>query len=341
MVASLAALLVALTAIAPPIPVSPPLPTPSQLKDLIEKEVAEPLPTVVPGGTIAAADAERLLDRVAFIGASATAGFGVISTDPEAKSPVVPVSFAACFRGICTRPIETYDLGSSFFFANPGGTGRSALERALDRRATLVVGVDFLFWYVYGADDGRGGRLENEAARLDKLELGLAQLDRIPKETPIVLGDLPNMESAVGKMLSRSQMPAAETIAKANTRIAAWAEARGNVILFPLADLVTDLKAGKSITVGGVEFVPTAGRLIQSDDLHPTFRGSLAMGFLLAEKLKSHYGDALGLVYPSDEVIAAQRARDAARQDLDQRAGRGEQPTPQSPPVKRDPVSPN
>jgi hypothetical protein len=143
-----------------------------------------------------------------------------------------------------------------------------------------------------------------------------------------VLGDLPNMESAVGKMLSRSQMPAPATIAKANERIAAWAEARGNVILFPLATLVEDLKAGRTIVAGGVEFVPTAGRLIQSDDLHPTFRGSLAMGFLLADRLKAHYGDAIGLVTPPDESAAAERARAAARETLDRRAGRPAEAAP-------------
>jgi hypothetical protein len=288
----------------------------------------EPPVAAAPPAASAERDDSHLLDRIAFIGASATAGFGVIARDPEARLPVVPVSFAACFRGICARPVETHDLGTSFFFANPGGNGRSAVERALAKRPTLVVGVDFLFWYVYGADDGRGGSLPDEAARLTKLEVGLAELDRIPKETPLVLGDLPNMESAVGKMLSRSQMPAPATIAKANERIAAWAEARGNVILFPLATLVEDLKAGRTIVAGGVEFVPTAGRLIQSDDLHPTFRGSLAMGFLLADRLKAHYGDAIGLVTPPDESAAAERARAAAREALDRRAGRPAETAP-------------
>ena len=261
-----------------------------------------------------------VLTRVAFIGASATAGFGVVAKDPEEKLPLVPVPLAASFEGVVAKPIATYDLGSSFFFMDPGGTGRKEVDKALGHDATLVVATDFLFWYVYGADDGRGGPLRSEAARLDKLELGLAELDRFPAGTPIIVGDIPDMHRAVGKMISSTQMPKAETLAKANERIRAWAKGREQVLVFPLAATVDDLNAGKTIEVGGQRFEPGKGRLIQSDELHPTFRGSVAVAFAIAQDLKAACGERFDASLAKDESTAVEAARKAARGILDARA---------------------
>ena len=68
------------------------------------------------------------------------------------------------------------------------------------------------------------------------LERGLAQLNRIVDAgVPLVVGDVPDMSLAVGKMLSKAQMPKLETITLANERIRAWAKDKPRVAILPLA----------------------------------------------------------------------------------------------------------
>lgn len=283
---------------------------------------APPAPT--PAAAPAAQETRKLLDQVVFVGASATAGFGVIITDPDGKQRSAPLPLAAGFAGAVTSfgdEVTPRNFGSSLFFLSPGVTGAAQIDRALELKPTLIVAVDFLFWYGYGNDDGAAGTLKSESARLEKLELGFRQLERIDASVPIVVGDLPNMSAAVGKMLSESQMPELKTLDAINAKIREWAGKHGNVVLFPLSDLVSRLKTGDTISMAGIEFKKEGGRLLQSDELHPTARGSIAMSLRIAELLNERLGKAAAIELVKDETTAQRRAHAAALRVLAKRGG--------------------
>ncbi|MFO0827251.1 MAG: hypothetical protein U0572_03790 [Phycisphaerales bacterium] len=270
----------------------------------------------------ASSPAKSALETVAFVGASATAGFGVVAKVENHSPSVVAVPFAASFAAVVSSPIAAYDLGSPFFFMSPGSTGRSLVDRAIEKKPTLVVGIDFLFWYVYGDDDGHGGPLRHELDRLKKLELGFRELERFDPSVPIVVGDIPDMSRAVGKMISRTQLPQPDTQKQANDRIRAWVTKRGNAIVFPLAQLVDELKGDQPIVACGVTFANDKGKLIQSDDLHPTLRGSLALAMKLADLMVDGRIADKSALAPTDEAAAAKRQSEAAAKLHELRSGR-------------------
>jgi len=269
--------------------------------------------------------AVRVLDRVVAIGASATAGFGVVAADrsrPELGS--FPVPLAAAIGGSFDPAVTTVDLGSGFFFLDPSIVGSRAVDKAIEAKPTCVVAVDFLFWFLYGGDDGKGGRLASEAARLDKLELGLALLDRIPAEIPLVVGDMPDMRDAVGKILSPSQVPTPEILAKANERVLAWISARPNAFRFRLADTTARLARGEPVPVAGVKVEPRPNApLLQPDRLHPTFRGTVTLGLQVADTLATAFGPPVVDRVVRDETLVAARTRAVAgEQEAERRTAR-------------------
>ncbi|MBL9147222.1 MAG: SGNH/GDSL hydrolase family protein [Phycisphaerae bacterium] len=284
---------------------------------------AGPGPRAQPDATkaVAVAEAPSLLSNVWFIGASATAGFGVVTQVENHAPSVLSVPLAASFAGATTTPVRVHDLGSPFFFMSPGRTGRTQVDRALDQKASLIVGVDFLFWYVYGTESAGGERMLDESARLRNLETGLSQLDRFDAATPMVIGDLPDMHRAVGKMLSRAQMPKPETLTKANERIREWASNRKRTAVVSLAEIVPALNGKQPILAGGITFDPTKGALIQSDELHPTFRGSLALGLRVADAINASLAKEKPVAIAADEPTVESATKTAAAQIFAERAG--------------------
>jgi hypothetical protein len=121
--------------------------------------------------------------------------------------------------------------------------------------------------------------VRDESQRIATLERGLALLERFDaRGIPVVVGDIPDMSPAVGRMLSRAQMPEADTIGRANARIREWARERPRVAVMPLARLVEDLRSGTPFTAGRRSWSETTdGPLIQRDQLHPTFAGTVAL----------------------------------------------------------------
>ncbi|MSR28386.1 MAG: hypothetical protein EXS03_02275 [Phycisphaerales bacterium] len=234
----------------------------------------------------------HLYDRIAVVGASASDGFGVVIRWDISEANPHPVAIHlnlttvlrhAARAGLpanegAPRPI-IHHYASGLFFASPGTVGRSEVDRALKSKPTLVIALDYLFWWVYGTVDGSGQPMADEAARLANLELGLSQLDRVLAEgTPIIIGDLPNMKDAIGKMLSAAQVPSPETLVKANERIGAWVSTRPGVRMVPLAAILASLKRGETVTLGGSQWDPAkCGAMLQGDQLHPTFCGTVAL----------------------------------------------------------------
>lgn len=170
---------------------------------------------------------------------------------------------------------------------------------------------------------------------MDKLELGLALLDRIPPAVPVLVGDLPDMREAVGKILSPSQVPTPETLAKANERVLAWIARRPNAFHFRLADTTTRLAHGEPVTVAGVKVEPRPNApLLQPDRLHPTFRGTVTLGLQVADTLAAAFGPQVGRRIVRDETIAAVRTRTVAgEREAERRAERKTRPRPPERPV--------
>ncbi len=247
----------------------------------------------------ATADANKPL-RVAVIGASASAGFGCVHRERRDDG-----EYAASFRLIdmvrlaCPElSLVTSDLSSGFFFMAPVRNGEKAAARAREFKPDCVVALDFLFWYCYGDDAPEGGRLKDEAERLAKLELGLKQLEAF--EVPVLVGDLPDMSPAVGKMLSVAQMPSAETLRKANARFVEWAAGRSNIRVVPLARMQRQLMEENALDIGGARLEPAKDApLLQRDALHPAPLGMAGLACAVAVEIK-------------EAVSAADRSKAAA-----------------------------
>jgi hypothetical protein len=215
-----------------------------------------------------------LTRRVLAIGASATAGFGTRADLARA--------FQACLP---ERSEFSSGLGSPWFFLRPLSAGSEQVQSALAAEPTLVLALDFLFWFGYGALDAQGAPLANEDDRLALLERGLALLE--PVRCPLVLGDFPDMSAAVGKMLLPVQMPELATLARLNTRLSAWAAERPHVRIVPLAELLGALARGEELRIGALEYgADEAAALLQRDRLHPTREGLLALALLALESLR-------------------------------------------------------
>lgn len=226
--------------------------------------------------------AATLYARVHVMGASASAGFGVrppAGRSGAARAEAMTIARIADLARLGDGEVTGDATG--LFFANPVAVGTAQVDALLaaDPRPTVVFADDFLFWFTYGALDAERRPIKDESQRLALLERGLAQLDRVVDAgIPLVVGDVPNMSGAVGRMLSKAQMPQEATLAAANARIQAWAAPKPRVAVMPLARLVEDLRDGRPFAAGRRTWSEADdGALIQRDRLHPTFAGSVAM----------------------------------------------------------------
>jgi hypothetical protein len=206
-----------------------------------------------------AAPPERAFERVAVMGASMSAGFAL---DVEVGRLVSMAEVVD--RALTVEHAPVAGAADVFFFMRPREVGKELAEKALAARPTLVVGLDFLFWYGYGF-------FRTDEERLESLEAGLAELARV--DCPLVLGDLPDMSESIGKMLRADQVPKPACLARLNARIAEWARARG-ATLVPLAATLDGLRQGGVVRSGVRTYAGQAARaLLQPDRLHPTLEG--------------------------------------------------------------------
>ncbi len=229
-----------------------------------------------------------LFDRVVLIGASATAGYGAYAP-VEVNGEVIrrPINMAHIVDAALPGAHEPIRSHASFlFFTRPHTFGPAFVRQAREADPTLVIAVDFLFWYGYGIVGGA----DQTQARLDLLERGLALVDSI--EAPVVVGDFPDMSKAVGFMLTARQMPSPDALEALNDRLYDWAGQRDNVVVMPLAEFTRDLTSGAIDRIGPYAWPPEARRdVLQPDHLHPTLDGLIATVQSVTESLAAHYGD--------------------------------------------------
>ncbi|HAW95720.1 MAG TPA: hypothetical protein DCX60_05540 [Phycisphaerales bacterium] len=230
--------------------------------------------------------------RLAVIGASASAGFGiVVEIENEAATPddpTVPRTVKRMIRLIDLidaadqqdRIIE-FDLSSHMFFTRPFEYGRSSVDRTLSWKPDVVFAVDFLFWYVFGN--------RPEETRLDSLREGLAELERLAKTgVSLVVGTVPDLEGIKSPMISEEQIARSETVTEANRRIKNWAKTHPNVMVAPIFELSRTLNEGGPIRIGRHQWDPDRDglELIAPDKLHPTYEGLICIAQAIDVELR-------------------------------------------------------
>jgi hypothetical protein len=211
--------------------------------------------------------------RTVVVGASASAGF--TSSSPLGSPDLRLNHYLDATLVSAHEPVT--NLASVAFFLQPDASGETQVARALQAQPTMIVGLDFLFWFCYG----QGGE---EGARLRHLDQGLKLLE--PVHCLLVLGDIPDASGASRQMLSASMIPSAQEIAAANRRLSEWAAARKNVIIVPLSKLMKAVATDQSFTVHGYTLPAGQTRaLLQSDGLHPSASGCAMLAVAIMDAL--------------------------------------------------------
>jgi hypothetical protein len=198
--------------------------------------------------------------RTAVVGASLSAGF--------CSRPL-----AVKMRAIAPEGAEVLDATDMFLFSSPYSLGAAQIDRTVAFRPTLVLALDYLFWFAYYGRD---------------LSVGLRELERI--DVPLVVGDVPWMGRAAEWMLSPSGVPSRTELRELNIRIRIWASERPNVTVVPVARWVDELYAGAPSKVPWRVGL-AAGALLCPDGLHPNDDGA---DFVLARALDQAEGAAKG-----------------------------------------------
>lgn len=273
-----------------------------------------------------AGDRPATLDRVVIIGASASDGFGAGVTVSHQGTTVKE---GTTLRDVIDlsmdeNPAVLVSYATRSMFLSPHSIGRDEVRHAIRERPTLLVAIDFLFWYLYGWEGADGAAFQSEEDRLASLEHGLAALDEVLRTTEavVVVGDIPDLTQAHSTMLSVSQLPAVATIDAANARIAGWANTwrteRGRIVaVVPIHELSAAARAGTPTTFGGVAWTPeTDGALIQEDRLHPSFEGLAATWARVLESARDA-GARVGTAFSHDPRVHRDAICDRLRTDIE------------------------
>jgi hypothetical protein len=216
--------------------------------------------------------------RVVMIGASATAGF--TESEPLGGPTTPQYRLSRYVEAALLAPHEpVQNLASAMFFIQPDTSGRYQIDETLKARPTLVIGIDFLFWFCYG--DGPTG-----ADRLRRFEQGLALLEAV--QCPLVIGDLPDASGAAERMLPKEQVPTARTLTAANRRLKDWAANRKQVVIVSLSGFMRSASANQALTIHGYALAEGKTRvLLQDDRLHPSPPGCAVLTLAILDSFKS------------------------------------------------------
>ncbi|MEE9125692.1 MAG: hypothetical protein V3U11_00990, partial [Planctomycetota bacterium] len=212
----------------------------------------------------AKAKAKSPWESVVVLGASASAGF-----NPTTFSN--GVSVAQALDELIKEEHKVTDASDFMFFVSPSRTGAKLIKKAEAAKPSLVVALDFLFWYAYGK--------KPTEQRFKDLDAGFKLLERF--DCPIVITRLPDMSPAIGKMLSAEQVPAKDVLGKLNKSLEAWSKKQKNIVVAPLVKFLDDARDGKAIKIGQAEWPKGSKKLLlHADELHPTTEGVVALAYL-------------------------------------------------------------
>ncbi|MGI9014637.1 MAG: hypothetical protein ACR2GY_10360 [Phycisphaerales bacterium] len=246
-----------------------------------------------------AATAPHLLSRIVCVGASATNGFMVsyrATDEATGRSQRMNIKMREIIRaGIdvaepasseeMTLEPKFADYSDLMFFLDSPRVGRRLWARTVKAQPTLIIAIDFLFWFSYGDRNAASEPLRSEEERLALLDLGLDLL--ASANCRVIVGDVPDMSAAVGGMLSRAQMPENQTLERVNQRIHEWAKTQPHITVVPLADLIAKMNSNEEIVIGRYTWpAGSRDRLIQPDELHPTLDGMIALAQMVANAIE-------------------------------------------------------
>jgi len=232
-----------------------------------------------------------------------------------------PASLARVFEATLAQERRVaFERTDVTFFQAPRRNGERLVAQALEAEPTLVLAVDFLFWFGYGSLAVDGKPLRGEADRLALLEEGLRQLEAFP--CPVVVSDFPDMSISVGAELRPEQMPRAATLVQLNARLREWAAKREGVVVLPLAQLIDDMRCLRPFQIGERRWEPGSGaRLLQNDLLHPNLEGLAALAQLIAVELGKRPGWTAPGAFEMDPGVVLARLDAAKGQDAGGRRG--------------------
>lgn len=216
--------------------------------------------------------------RIVMVGASATGGF----TESEPLGGPTPPQYRLsryvdAALSVPHEPVQ--NLGDRLFFVQPEAAGRYQIEEALKAQPTLVIGIDFLFWFCYGEGPA-------DKDRLQRFEKGLKLLEAV--QCPLVLGDIPDTSGASNDMLSPDQIPSAAAMSVANRRLKEWAATRKQVVIVSLSGFMSTVLADQALTIHGYTLPEgETGMLLQSDKLHPSPPGCAVLALAILDAIQS------------------------------------------------------
>ena len=244
------------------------------------------------------------LDRVAVTGASVTAGWGVKTPPIKSDFGAHTINMKHIMEAMILVPHEEVAyFGNAMFFTRPDMYGRELIADIKQYDPSLIVAVDYLFWFAYGNTGSQKNRIE-------KFKQGLALLSNI--KSPLIIGDVPDVHIAIGNMLSASQVPTVQTINTMNRMLSLWSDSRPNVTVINANELYAALLHNTAIKTSHYEWpAGSQARLLQKDMLHTTLEGTVAISLVVA--------DAIGLkgLETNPEVLmlrAATKARESAKE---------------------------
>lgn len=252
------------------------------------------------------AEPNPILQRIVVLGASFSDGFG-LQSDAGSKtglSDIVEVSILVPHGSVRATT-------SLFFFTSPDSIGEKLVAKTVAADPTLVVALDYLFWFAYGFQP-------SDEERLRHLDKGLHSLESL--SCPLLLADVPDMRAAsepaspggFAPLLRPEQVPSAQTLARLNARIRSWAAGRKDVVVVPVADLIARHRSGEGIEIHGNRWGEDArGKLIGPDRLHPTLEGAVAIWIAGLDKLVAARADLPSQVFDWDAKSIARRVLDS------------------------------
>jgi hypothetical protein len=213
-----------------------------------------------------------LVSNVQFIGASITAGFGN-AKELKLGSNTPLAKFLGAAWADRNQGAKFAGAGSNGFFLTPQTTGSSQVAKALASSPTLVIALDFLFWY------GFGNVQPSTPRRAAGLAQGLKELEAF--ECPLIIGTLPNVDHALkgvgpmgGPVIFPSQIPTESARKAMNETILAWAAAREHVQVVDVEGILASLVAGEALTLRGqTQKSPGLTSSLQKDLLHLNLEG--------------------------------------------------------------------
>jgi len=216
--------------------------------------------------------------RIVMVGASASAGF--TESEPLGGPTTPQYCLSRYVDAALLVPHEPVrNLAHAMFFVNAEAAGRYQIDQALNARPTLVIGVDFLFWFCYG--DGPADK-----DRLQRFEKGLKLLEAV--QCPLVVGDIPDASGAADSALDADQIPSSEAMSAANRRLKEWAARRPHVVIVSLSGFMRAALANQALTLHGHTLEEGKTRmLLQSDKLHPSPPGCAVLAVAVLDAFES------------------------------------------------------